>query len=155
VEQLRRARILLWDGYCEVHMRFLPEHAQRWRLIEPDIQIMVHPECASEVVQLADQYGSTEAIIEAVKKSPAGSKWAIGTEINLVSRLQRQHPDKEIHLLAPLPCQCATMDRNQPVHMLWLLDNLAAKVVVNRITVAPDVAFMARKALEQMLAVSG
>ena len=89
VEALRRARILLWDGYCEVHMRFLPDHVRRWRLLVPDIQIMVHPECASDVVQVADHYGSTEAIIAAVNKSPAGSKWAIGTEINLVARLQR------------------------------------------------------------------
>lgn len=151
VEQLRRARVLLWDGYCEVHMRFLPDHVRRWRLQEPDIQIMVHPECASDVVRVADKYGSTEAIIAAVNNSPAGSKWAIGTEINLVARLQRQHPDKEIHLLAPLPCQCATMDRNQPVNLLWLLDNLAAGTVANRIRVAPDVAAMARKSLEQML----
>ncbi|MBA3006075.1 MAG: quinolinate synthase NadA [Proteobacteria bacterium] len=151
VEQLRRARILLWDGYCEVHMRFLPDHVRRWRLLEPDIKIIVHPECASNVVQIADRYGSTEAIIEAVKKSPAGSKWAIGTEINLVERLQRQHPDKEIHLLAPSSCHCSTMARNQPVNLLWLLDNLAAGTVVNQIRVAPDVAIPARKSLEQML----
>lgn len=153
VEQLRRARILLWDGYCEVHMRFLPEHARRWRLLIPDIQIMVHPECASDVVRVADQYGSTEAIIAAVNRSPAGSKWAIGTEINLVSRLQRQHPDKEIHLLAATPCQCATMDYNQPANLLWLLDNLAAGSIVNQITVAPDIAALARKALQQMLSI--
>ncbi len=153
VEQLRHARILLWDGYCEVHMRFLPDHVRRWRLLEPDIQIMVHPECTSDVVQLADHYGSTEAIIAAVKKSPAGSKWAIGTEINLVERLQKQHPDKEIHLLAPSSCQCSTMARNQPLNLLWLLDNLAAGTVVNQIQVAPDVAALARKSLEQMLAI--
>lgn len=153
VEQLHHARILLWDGYCEVHMRFLPDHVRRWRLLEPDIQIMVHPECASDVVQIADLYGSTEAIIAAVKKSPNGSKWAIGTEINLVERLQRQHPDKEIHLLAPSSCQCSTMARNQPVNLLWLLDNLAAGTVVNQIRVAPAVATLARKSLEQMLSI--
>ena len=153
VEQLRRARILLWDGYCEVHMRFLPDHVRRWRLLVPDIQIMVHPECASDVVQTADHYGSTEAIIAAVNKSPTGSKWAIGTETNLVARLQRQHPDKEIHLLAASPCLCTTMDCNQPVNLLWLLDNLAAGQVVNQIKVAPDVAIQARKSLEQMLSI--
>jgi quinolinate synthase len=153
VEQLRRARILLWDGYCEVHMRFLPEHARRWRLLIPDIQIMVHPECARDTVQVADQYGSTEAIITAVNQSSVGSKWAIGTESNLVSRLQRLHPDKEIHLLAATPCQCATMDRNQPVNLLWLLDNLAAGVIVNQIKVVPDIAALARKALQQMLSI--
>lgn len=151
VEQLRRARVLLWDGYCEVHMRFLPEHVRRFRLLVPGIRIMVHPECAAEVVSLADHYGSTEAIIAAVKESPAGSKWAIGTEINMVDRLRRQFPEKEIHLLASLPCQCATMDRNQPVHLLWLLDHLAAGTVVNQIQVPLDVAEMARKSLEQML----
>lgn len=152
-EQLRRARILLWDGYCEVHMRFLPDHVHRWRLLVPDIQIMVHPECPREVVEIADRYGSTEAIIAAVKKSPAGSKWAIGTETNLVERLQRQCPDKDIHLLAPLPCQCSTMARNQPLNLLWLLDNLAAGTVVNQIRVAPGVAALARKSLEQMLSI--
>ena len=153
IDQLRRARILLWDGYCEVHMRFLPDHVRRWRLLVPDIQIMVHPECASDVVQVADYYGSTEAIIAAVNNSPAGSKWAIGTETNLVTRLQRQHPDKEIHLLADSPCQCTTMDRNRPVNLLWLLDNLAAGRIVNQIKVAPDVAVLARKSLEQMLCI--
>ena len=153
VDQLQQARILLWDGYCEVHMRFLPDHARRWRLLVPDIQIMVHPECASDVVQAADHYGSTEAIIAAVNKSPAGSKWAIGTEINLVTRLQRQNSDKEIHLLAASPCLCTTMDCNQPVNLLWLLDNLAAGQVVNQIKVAPDVAIQARKSLEQMLSI--
>jgi quinolinate synthase len=153
VAQLRQARILLWDGYCEVHMRFLPEHVRRWRLREPDIQIMVHPECTSELVRVADRYGSTEAIIEAVRSSPAGSKWAIGTETNLVTRLQKQHSDKQIHLLAPLPCQCATMDRNQPVHLLWLLDNLIAGRVVNQIIVPPLVAEKARQSLAQMLAI--
>ncbi|MDD3813838.1 MAG: quinolinate synthase NadA [Desulfocapsaceae bacterium] len=153
VEQLRQARILLWDGYCEVHMRFLPDHVRTWRLRMPDIQIMVHPECASDVVQIADHYGSTEAIIEAVKKSPVGSKWAIGTEINLVERLQRQHPDKEIHLLAPSSCQCSTMAHNQPVNLLWLLDNLVAGTVMNQVRVAPGVAVLACKSLEQMLSI--
>lgn len=153
VEELRRARILLWDGYCEVHMRFLPDHVRRWRLLAPDIRIMVHPECAHDVVLMADQYGSTEAIISAVNKSPSGSKWAIGTEMNLVERLQGQHPDKEIHLLSTSPCQCTTMDCNQPVNLLWLLDNLAAGRVMNQIKVAPDVAAQARKSLEQMLCI--
>lgn len=151
VERLRQARVLLWDGYCEVHMRFLPEHVRRFRLLMPDIQIMVHPECAADVVAMADGYGSTEAIIAAVDQSPAGSRWAIGTESNMVARLQRRHPDKEIHLLAPISCQCATMDRNQPVNLLWLLDHLAAGRVVNRIVVPPHIAEKARKSLEQML----
>ena len=154
LEALNNAKILLWDGYCEVHMRFLPDHIRQWRLREPDIQIIIHPECPHDVLTLADHYGSTEAIISAVKNSSAGSKWAIGTEVNLVEGLQRQHPDKEIHLLAPSSCQCTTMDCNQPVNLLWLLDNLAAGTVQNQITVEPAIAASAAKSLEQMLAIS-
>ncbi|MEN8199052.1 MAG: quinolinate synthase NadA [Thermodesulfobacteriota bacterium] len=153
VAELQRAKILLWDGYCEVHMRFLPEHIRQWKLKEPGINIIVHPECPREVVSIADDYGSTEAIIKAVSDSSPGSKWAIGTEINLVDRLKRQHPDKEIHLLAPSSCQCTTMDCNQPVNLLWLLDNLAAGRVKNQISVAPEIVSSAAKALEQMLAI--
>ncbi|KAF0188012.1 MAG: quinolinate [Desulfobulbaceae bacterium] len=153
VDQLRKARVLLWDGYCEVHMRFLPEHVRQFRLRAPEVQIMVHPECSADVVGIADRYGSTEAIITAVKESAAGSQWAIGTEINLVTRLQKQFPDKDIQLLAPIPCQCTTMDRNQPVNLLWLLDNLAAGKVVNQIRVPSEVAIKALKALEQMLSI--
>ncbi len=153
VEALQQARILLWDGYCEVHMRFLPEHIRKWKILEPEINIIVHPECPQDVVSIADQYGSTEAIIAAVNESKPGSKWAIGTEINLVERLARQHPDKDINLLAPTVCQCTTMDCNQPVYLLWLLDNLADGKVKNQITVAPEIAVSAAKSLEQMLAI--
>ncbi len=154
VDTLKQAKIILWDGYCEVHMRFLPEQVHQWKLKEPDINIIVHPECPLDVVSIADQYGSTEAIISAVSESKPGSKWAIGTEINLVERLMREHPDKEIHLLASTTCQCTTMDCNQPVYLLWLLDNLVAGKVKNRITVSPEVAISATKSLEQMLAIS-
>ncbi len=153
LEALRRAKILLWDGYCEVHMRFLPDHVRQWKLKEPEINIIAHPECPRDVVSIVDQYGSTEAIISAVNDSPSGSKWAIATEINLVERLQNNHPDKEIHLLAPTTCQCTTMDCNQPVNLLWLLDNLANGVVKNQITVNDATAKFAAKSLEQMLAI--
>lgn len=153
VEALKRAKVLLWDGYCEVHMRFLPEHIRQWKIKEPEINIIVHPECCHDVVRIADQYGSTETIIEAVAAAEPGSKWAIGTEINLVERLARQHPDKEIHLLAPTSCQCTTMDCNQPVYLLWLLDNLVEGKVKNQIQVSPAVAASAAKSLEQMLAI--
>lgn len=154
VETLKQAKILLWDGYCEVHMRFLPEHIRQWKIKEPEINIIVHPECQQDVVSIADQYGSTEAIISAVSQSKPGSKWAIGTEINLVERLAREHSDKEIHLLAPTTCQCTTMDCNQPVYLLWLLDNLAAGKVKNQISVPPEIAVSATKSLEQMLSIS-
>ncbi len=153
VEAIRQAKVLLWDGYCEVHTRFLPDHVRQWKLREPEIQIIAHPECPRDVVSIADQYGSTETIIAAVKDSPAGSKWAIGTEINLVDRLKRDYPDKEIHLLAPTSCQCTTMDCNQPVNLLWLMDNIAAGTVKNQITVDPETARFAAKSLEQMLAI--
>ncbi len=151
IEALQQAKILLWDGYCEVHMRFLPDHVREWKLREPEINIIAHPECPRDVVSIVDQYGSTEAIIAAVNNSAPGSKWAIGTEINLVERLQRNHPDKEIHLLAPITCQCTTMNCNQPINLLWLLDNLANGVVKNQITVDPEIAKLAAKSLEQML----
>ncbi|MCK5069332.1 MAG: quinolinate synthase NadA, partial [Desulfocapsa sp.] len=153
VSDLQNAKVLLWDGYCEVHMRFLPDHVRQWRLKEPDIKIIAHPECPRDVVSIADQYGSTETIIAAVKNSPAGSKWAIATEVNLVDRLKRDYPDKEIHLLAPSSCQCTTMDCNQPVNLLWLLDNLAAGKVKNQISVDAKIAASAALALEQMLAI--
>jgi quinolinate synthase len=153
VQELQQARILLWDGYCEVHMRFLPDHVRQWKLKEPDMKIIAHPECPRDVVSIADQYGSTETIISAVKSSPAGSKWAIATEINLVDRLKRNNPDKEIHLLAPTSCQCTTMDCNQPVNLLWLLDNLAAGEVRNQINVDAETARFAARSLEQMLAI--
>lgn len=153
VRELQQAKILLWDGYCEVHMRFLPDHVRQWKLKEPDIQIIAHPECPRDVVSIADQYGSTEAIISAVRNSPADSKWAIATEINLVDRLKREHPDKEIHLLAPTSCQCTTMDCNQPVNLLWLLDNLANGKVKNQVSVDAETAESAARSLEQMLAI--
>jgi len=153
VRDLQQAKVILWDGYCEVHMRFLPDHIRQWRLKEPDIKIIAHPECPRDVVSIADQYGSTETIISAVNDSPAGSKWAIATEVNLVDRLRNQHPDKEIHLLAPSSCQCTTMNCNQPVNLLWLLDNLAAGKVKNQICVDYKTAKLAARSLEQMLVI--
>ena len=103
------------------------------------------------MVSRADQYGSTEAIINAVRDSPPGSKWAIGTEVNLVNRLKRQYPDREIHSLSPFQCLCSTMYRIKPGYLLWVLDNLAQGKVVNRITVPPEVAAEAKLSLDRML----
>lgn len=150
-EQVRRAKVILWDGYCTVHMQFQPQHVAAWRQRDPAVRVMVHPECRREVVKMADQSGSTEMIIKAVSESPAGSKWAVGTEINLVRRLQDRHPDKEVHSLAPFQCLCATMYRIKPAYLLWVLDNLAAGKVVNRITVDAPTAASARRALDRML----
>ncbi len=149
-ERLRRATVILWDGYCEVHMRFLPEQIRRLRTLYPQIRIIVHPESRFEVVREADLSGSTEAIITAVEESPAGSHWAIGTEINLVERLSRLHPDKRIDILAD-SCLCATMAAVTPVTLLWVLENLHRDRVVNRIRVEGDVAEQAQKALGRML----
>ncbi|MDA8163400.1 MAG: quinolinate synthase NadA [Desulfobacteraceae bacterium] len=149
--RLQKARVILWDGYCNVHMLFTAAHVTAWRQKDPDIKVIVHPECRHEVVRLADKYGSTEGIIKAVAESPAGSSWAIGTEINLVNRLRHEFPDKEIHLLAPFQCLCSTMYRIKPAYLLWVLDHLARGEVVNRITVPSAIAEKAKLALDRML----
>ncbi len=151
VDQLKKAKVILWDGYCTVHMQFQASHAQSWREQEPDIKIIVHPECRREVVHEADHYGSTESIIKAVGESPAGSKWAVGTEINLVNRLAQLNPDKEIHSLSPFQCLCSTMYRIKPAYLLWVLDNLVAGQTVNQITVDKETAAQAKIALDRML----
>jgi len=153
VAALRQAKVILWDGYCTVHMQFQPAHVEQWREKVPDIRIIVHPECRHEVVRLADDYGSTERIITAIAESPAGSRWAVGTEINLVKRLADQHPDKEIHSLSPFQCLCSTMYRIKPGYLLWAMDNIARGEAVNRITVDEETAEGARMALERMLAI--
>lgn len=150
-EQLQKAKVILWNGYCTVHMQFNASHVEMWRRQAPEIRIIVHPECRREVVQGADAYGSTENIIKTVSASPAGAKWAIGTEINLVNRLAELNPDKEIHSLSPYQCLCSTMYRIKPAYLLWVLDNLLAGRTVNRITVAQQIAESARIALDRML----
>jgi quinolinate synthase len=149
--QLKKAKVILWDGYCTVHMHFSAEHIAWWRAREPELKIIVHPECRNDVVAKADMYGSTEGIITAVKDSPSGSKWAIGTEINLVARLQEQHPDKEVHPLGPIHYPCVTMARISPGSLLWVLDNLTQGNVVNQISVPLEVAEHAKMALDRML----
>ena len=150
-DQLKKAKVLLWNGYCTVHMQFSAAHVAMWREKDPEINIIVHPECRHEVVAGADRYGSTETIIKTIAASPTGSHWAVGTEINLVERLSRQHPDKEIHSLSPFQCLCSTMYRIKPAYLLWVLDNLSSGRIVNRITVDPDTAELARISLDRML----
>ena len=151
-EELQQSKVVLWDGYCEVHMRSFPEHVHYWRAQSPQATIIVHPECRNEVVRLADLSGSTEAIIAAVRDGKPGSHWVIGTEINLVQRLARQHPDKTVHSLTP-GCLCPTMDTIKPVNLLWVLDNLAKGRVVNQIKVEAEIAGQAIKSLDRMLAI--
>ncbi|MCI5209588.1 MAG: quinolinate synthase NadA, partial [Candidatus Electrothrix sp. ATG2] len=151
-EELKQARVVLWDGYCEVHMRSFPEHVHAWRAQDPQATVIVHPECRNEVVRLADMSGSTEAIISAVAAGEPGSHWVIGTEINLVDRLAKQHPDKSIHSLTPA-CLCPTMSAVKPVNLLWVLDNLAEEKVVNQIQVPQPIAVQAKSCLDRMLSI--
>ncbi|HKY33501.1 MAG TPA: quinolinate synthase NadA [Candidatus Polarisedimenticolia bacterium] len=153
-ESLRRARIILWRGHCQVHQRFLPEHVRSFRDKFPGIQVIVHPECSYEVVQMADLSGSTSFIIDTITRAPSGTSWAVGTEIHLVDRLRRAHPDKFISSLVPGVCLCSTMNRIDPQHLLWVLEELERGEIVNRIKVPEPVASRARLALDRMLAIS-
>ena len=150
-EAIERARVILWKGYCSVHQRFQPEHIERVRSAHPGIQVIVHPECRFEVTQAADHIGSTEGIIKAISESPAGSQWAVGTEIHLVNRLSKEMPDRKIISLDPSVCVCTTMFRITPQHLLWALENLAAGKVVNRISVDDRTRNFAGIALDRML----
>ena len=152
-ESLNKARLILWKGHCSVHGRFKQWHVEQVRKEVPDIKVLVHPECTYEVVQASDINGSTEFIIKTVESAPSGSKWAIGTEINLVNRLIARFPDKHIQLLAPDLCMCATMYRIAPQNLAWSLESLAAGHVVNQIVVPEETSKWARIALDRMLAI--
>lgn len=153
-EVLRDSRIILWKGHCSVHGRFLPQHVAQVRSRYPGIRVISHPECRFDVVQLSDDAGSTEHIIKCLTQSPAGTKWAVGTEIHLVNRLRKENPDRFIIPLDDCGCLCSTMFRIDPPHLLWALDNLLEGRVVNQITVAQDVAKDARVALNRMLEIT-
>jgi quinolinate synthase len=150
--QLREARMILWRGHCSVHGRFTLSAVNEIRLRVPGVNVMVHPECRFEVVTAADRVGSTEYIIKTLEAAPAGSSWAIGTELNLVRRLAKAHPDKEVMFLDRTVCYCSTMNRIDLPHLVWALEELAAGRVVNQITVDPATAHHARVALDRMLA---
>ncbi len=151
---IEQSRVILWQGQCCVHQAFLPSHVTMLREKYPGIKIMVHPECMMQLVDLADVAGSTSRIITEVEKSPPGTRWAIGTEWNLVNRLKHQFPDKEIHFLAPSVAICETMYRIDLPHLCWVLENLAAGTPVNVIEVEPAIAHDALEALQRMLQVS-
>ena len=151
-DRLRKARVILWKGHCSVHQRFLPEHVDKVRANCPGIQVIVHPECRLEVCRKADGIGSTEKLIKMVKDAPAGSQFAIGTEIHLVNRLAKEvAPDKKVITLDDSGCLCTTMFRISPQHLCWALENLVDGHVVNRIKVDDDVKYWARVALDRML----
>jgi quinolinate synthase len=134
-----------------VHGRFKAWHVDKIREDVPDVKVLVHPECTREVVDASDLDGSTSFIIKTVENAPAGSKWAIGTEVNLVNRLKQRFPDQEIHLLAPDLCMCATMYRIAPQNLAWAMDNIANDVVVNEIVVDDETKHFASIALERMI----
>ncbi|MEP9365646.1 quinolinate synthase NadA [Nocardioides sp. CN2-186] len=154
-EQLRDAKMILWKGHCSVHGRFTEEVVDELRATIPGVQILVHPECKHEVVLKADLVGSTEFIINTIEAAPAGSSWAIGTELNLVKRLAAAHPDKQITFLDKTVCYCSTMNRIDLPHFVWAMESLVAGTVVNRIEVDPETEKHALVALERMLALPG
>jgi quinolinate synthase len=151
-EQLRDATMLLWRGHCSVHGRFSAESVADVRARIPGVNVIVHPECKHEVVTQADYVGSTEYIIKTIAAAPAGSAWAVGTELNLVKRLGQQHPDRTVVFLDKTVCFCSTMNRIDLPHLVWALENLVEGRVVNRIEVDADTAHWARVALDRMLA---
>ena len=154
VEQMRDARMILWLGHCSVHGRFTAECVDEVRERVPGVSVIVHPECSYEVVEKADFVGSTERIIAMIDAAPAGSKWAVGTELNLVKRLARRNPDKEIVYLDRTVCFCSTMNRIDLPHLVWTLENLASGTVINRIEVDAETQEWARIALDRMLSLA-
>ena len=154
-EEIERAKILLWKGYCSTHMRFNLQQIEKARANYPGIRVIVHPECRREVVEAADLYGSTEYIIQQIERAPAGTQWAVATEINLVHRLAQEHPDQFIFCLDPIVCPCSTMYRIHPAYLAWVLEALLDNEVINQVSVDEETTHWARVALERMLALKG
>jgi quinolinate synthase len=151
---LERSRVILWQGHCSVHAMFKPEHVDAFRANLPGVKVLVHPECAMEVVDKADLVGSTSYIIRQVEAAPPGTAWAIGTELHLVKRLEKNHPEQTVRFLSPVVCMCATMYRIDLAHLCWSLEHLERGRPVNVIRVDDETARWAVTALERMLAVS-
>lgn len=152
-EQIERSRIVLWKGNCPVHQLFTVKQIQRMREMFEDIHILVHPEVRHEALREADLYGSTAYIVKTIEEAEPGSKWAVGTELHLVNRLAKEHPDKTIVSVDPNMCLCTTMNRIDPPHLSWVLDNLLEERVVNQIEVDPTIADWALTALNRMLSI--
>ena len=148
-------RLVLWRGFCSVHTKFTRQEVEEARAADPAVRILVHPECPVDVVRGADLAGSTEYIIEQVEQAPPGTHWAIGTEINLVRRLALAHPEQRIQSLQKNVCPCATMNRIDPAHLLWALENLVAGRRVNVVQVPETVKHYAKVALDRMLGLKG
>lgn len=152
-DQLMAARVVLWAGHCSVHKLFRPEHCDELRENDPEMKILVHPECAKQVVDKADLAGSTEFIIRTIEDAEPGSRWAVGTEIHLVNRLAKAAAERGVfvRILSDCQCLCTTMYRIDEPHLLWVLDNLAEGKVVNQVKVHPEAKKWAVKALDRML----
>lgn len=148
------ARIILWKGHCSVHQRFTVKQIQQARAEHENVRIIVHPECSLDVVRAADLSGSTEFILKTIQAAEPGSVWGVGTEINLVRRMQADMPDRTVFCLDPIVCPCSTMYRIHPRYLAWVLDNLAADNIVNRVEVPEPIRSQARLALDRMLEIT-
>ena len=155
-EQIKKAKILLWKGHCSVHQMFQPQHIIRFRNQYPDGIVISHPECSFEVCKLSDYVGSTEYIIKTIAAAKSGTRWLVGTELNLVSRIieEFRSQDKIVQFMSPMVCMCSTMARIDPQHLAWTLENLANGNVVNQIKVPQEEARLAKLALDRMLKIS-
>ena len=155
-EQIKKAKMILWKGFCSVHQMFQPEHIDKFKEMYPEAKIISHPESSFEVCQKSDAVGSTEMIIKTIRDSEPGSRWLVGTELNLVNRLHEQFKGegKNVHFMSPTVCMCSTMFRIDPQHLAWILENLVAGNVINQIKVAPEETAEARLALQRMLDIS-
>ena len=149
VEELNKTKVLVWQGHCSVHTRFNVDQIEEAKI--KGANVIVHPECTNEVVSRADYVGSTEYIIDVINDSEPGTKWGVGTEINLVKRLANQNPSKEIFCLDPIVCPCATMYRIHPAYLLWVLDGIAAGLVINQVKVENEKKINSKIALDRML----
>jgi quinolinate synthase len=155
-EQIKKAKMILWKGFCSVHQMFTPEQIDAFKAKYPEAKIISHPESPFEVCQKSDYVGSTEYIINTIRDAEPGTRWLVGTELNLVNRLAEQFKGegKHVHFMSPTVCMCSTMFRIDPQHLAWVLENLVEGHVVNPIRVAPDEKAQAKLSLERMLEVS-
>ena len=153
-QKVQRAKFILWKGHCSVHGRFTIDQVRKARADHPGVNVVVHPECTLEVVRASDQNGSTEFIIKVVRAAPTGTTWAVGTEINLVSRLAKEMPDKKIFCLDPQVCPCSTMYRIHPSFLLWSLESICRGEIRNEVKVPERIAMPARAALDRMLSLA-